>query len=171
MNAVVIVFIAVTVGLALVRKVPVFDEFLAGVKEGAQALVKIAPSLFGLLFAVSLLKASGTLSLISSFLTPLLSKLGFPSELVPMALLRPVSGSASTALLMDVFHDFGPDSLIGRVASVLAGSSETTFYAVSMYFGCIGVRRLRHTLAAAIAADLTAFIMSAVTVRLLFYSG
>ena len=95
--------------------------------------------------------------------------LGFPNELVPMALLRPVSGSGSTALLVQVFDTNGPDSFAGRIASVLAGSSETTFYATTMYYGFIRIKNIRHTLFAAIAADLTAAIMSVITVNLFFY--
>ncbi len=161
------VFAGIIVVFGLVRRVPVFDTFIQGAREGFFTLWQIAPTLLGLIFAVSLLRTSGATDVICGFLSPLADAVGFPVEVVPMALLRPVSGGGSTALLMSVFDSCGPDSFAGRVASVLAGSSETTFYAVTLYFGSVGVRKTRHTLIAAVAADLTAMILSAVTVRLL----
>ena len=138
-------FAAVILIYGLIKRVPVFDTFLEGAREGFLTLWQIAPTILGLLFAEAV---------------------GFPAEVVPMAMLRPVSGSGATALLLSVFRDCGPDSFAGRVASVLAGSSETTFFAVTMYFGSVGIRNVRHTLLAAIAADLTAMVLSAVTTRL-----
>ena len=153
----------------LFRRVPVFELFLEGAKEGLRTLWNIAPAITGLMFAVSLLRASGATEALCRLLTPLSEAIGFPAEIVPMALLRPVSGSGATALLLSVFADSGPDSFAGRVASVLAGSSETTFYAVAMYYGSIRVKYTRHTLPAALAADFTALVMSVATVRLFFY--
>ncbi len=160
------VFAAVIVIFGLFRRVPVFDCFTRGVLEGVAVLRQIAPSVMGLVFAVQLLQSGGAVDFICQAVTPLADALGFPAEVVPMMLLRPVSGSGSTALLVSVFEKCGADSFAGRVASVIAGSSETTFYAVAMYYGCIGVTKTRHTLPAAIAADLTAFVVSVVTVRL-----
>lgn len=159
-------FAGIIVAFALIKRVPVFDTFIQGAQEGFWTLYKIAPTIIGLVFAVSLLRSSGAVDVICSAAAPLAAKLGFPKEIVPMAMLRPVSGSGSTALLVSVFEDCGPDSFAGRVASVLAGSSETTFYATAMYFGSIGIKKIRHTLIAAIAADFTALVMSVVTVRL-----
>ena len=160
-------FAAVIIVFAFVRRVPVFDAFLEGVREGFMTLLQIAPTILGLVFAVSLLRVSGAIDVICAAAAPFADAVGFPKEVVPMAMLRPVSGSGSTALLISVFESCGPDSFAGRVASVLAGSSETTFYATAMYFGCIGVKHIRHTLIAAIAADITAMILSAVTVSLM----
>ena len=162
------VFAAVIVIFGLVRRVPVFDCFLQGAREGLLTLYRIAPTVMGLVFAVKLLQSSGAVDALCRFIQPAADALGFPKEVVPMALLRPVSGSGASALLIDVFDSCGADSFAGRVASVLAGSSETTFYAVAMYYGSVGVKHIRHTLAAAIAADLTAFAVSVVTVRLFF---
>ena len=161
-------FAAVIVIFGLVRRVPVFDCFIQGAREGFATLYQIAPSLLGLMFAVGLLRSSGAIDVICGLLEPAARAIGFPAEVIPMAMLRPVSGGGSSALLISVFEDCGPDSFPGRVASVLAGSSETTFYAVTMYFGCIGVKKIRHTLAAAVAADLTAMLLSAVLTRLFF---
>ena len=159
-------FAAVIIIFGLIKRVPVFDCFLEGAKEGFLTLYRIAPTILGLVFAVGLLRSSGAIDVICTALSPFADAVGFPVEVVPMALLRPVSGGGSTALLISVFEDCGPDSFAGRVASVLAGSSETTFFAITMYFGSVGVKRIRHTVIAAVAADLTAMIMSAALVRL-----
>lgn len=161
-------FACIIVVFGLFKRVPVFDIFLKGAKEGMQILYSIAPTIIGLVFAVDLLRSSGAIDAICNFIEPVADYLGFPKEIVPMVLLRPVSGSGSTALLTSLYEQCGPDSFAGRVASVLAGSSETTFYAIAMYFGCIKVRKIRHTLFAAIIADITAAVMSVLTVRLYF---
>lgn len=162
------VFACIIVVFGLIKRVPVFDIFLKGAKEGMQILYNIAPTIIGLVFAVDLLRSSGAIDAICNFIEPVADFLGFPKEIVPMVLLRPVSGSGSTALLTSLYEQCGPDSFAGRVASVLAGSSETTFYAIAMYFGCIKVKKIRHTLFAAIIADITAAVMSVLTVRLYF---
>lgn len=161
-------FACIIVVFGLIKRVPVFDVFLKGAKEGMQILYNIAPTIIGLVFAVDLLRSSGAIDAICNFIEPVADHLGFPKEIVPMVLLRPVSGSGSTALLTSLYEQCGPDSFAGRVASVLAGSSETTFYAIAMYFGCIKVKKIRHTLFAAIIADITAAVMSVLTVRLYF---
>lgn len=161
-------FAGIVVVFGLVKKVPVFDVFLKGAKEGIQLLYSIAPTIMGLVFAVDLLKSSGAINAVCNLIAPTSEFLGFPKEIVPMVLLRPVSGSGSTALLTSLYEDCGPDSFAGRVASVLAGSSETTFYAIAMYYGCVKIKKTRHTLFAAIMADLTAAIMSIITVRIFF---
>lgn len=161
-------FACIIVVFGLIKRVPVFDIFLKGAKEGMQILYNIAPTIIGLVFAVDLLRSSGAIDAICNFIEPAADFLGFPKEIVPMVLLRPVSGSGSTALLTSLYEQYGPDSFAGRVASVLAGSSETTFYAIAMYFGCIKVKKIRHTLFAAIIADITAAVMSVLTVRLYF---
>ena len=161
-------FACIIVVFGLIKRVPVFDIFLKGAKEGMQILYSIAPTIIGLVFAVDLLRSSGAIDAICNFIEPVADYLGFPKEIVPMVLLRHVSGSGSTALLTSLYEQCGPDSFAGRVASVLAGSSETTFYAIAMYFGCIKVKKIRHTLFAAIIADITAAVMSVLTVRLYF---
>lgn len=163
------VFAGLVVIFGLVRRVPVFDVFLKGAKEGIMLLYNIAPTIMGLVFAVDLLRSSGAIDVICDFVSPAADLLGFPKEIVPMVLLRPVSGSGSTALLTSLYQDCGPDSFAGQVASVLAGSSETTFYAVAMYFGSIKVKKIRHTLVAALLADFTAAVMSIITVRFFIF--
>lgn len=149
------------------RKVPVFDVFVSGAREGAVSCFDILPSLVGLILAVNMLSASGALDLVSSFLRPAALALGLPPEVMPLALMRPVSGSGSNALLLQLFRDYGPDSFVGRVASVMNGSTETTFYAIAVYFGAVGIKKTRHTIPAALTADLVGYIASVWAVRLL----
>jgi spore maturation protein B len=151
-----------------VRKVPVFDVFVSGAKEGAMSCFDILPSLVGLILAVNMLSASGALDLVSSALRPAALALGLPPEVMPLALMRPVSGSGSNALLLQLFRDYGPDSFVGRVASVMNGSTETTFYAIAVYFGAVGIKKTRHTIPAALTADLVGYIASVWAVRILF---
>lgn len=165
------VFIAVVIVFGLIKRVPLFDAFVAGAKDGIKTLVSIAPTLVGLIVAVDMLKASGAMDLICNAVTPLADTLGFPKEIVPMVLLRPVSGGGSTALLTGIYKDYGPDSFAGQVASVLAGSTETTFYAIAVYFGSVKIKKIRHTLAAALSADFTAAVMAVLTVRILLGGG
>ncbi len=162
------VVIACIVLFGFFRKVPVFDTFIAGAKEGLQSSVSILPTLVGLIMAVSMLNASGALDLLSSLLAPAASALGLPPQVMPLALIKPISGSGSTAVLTQIYKDCGPDSFAGRVASVMAGSTETTFYAVAVYYGSVGIKKTRHTIPAALVGDLTACILSALAVRIFF---
>lgn len=160
--------IVVFVVFAVVKKVNVFDAFLEGAKEGLHTAYTIVPTLVGLVVAVSMLKASGCMDLLTQWISPVAQRLGFPAQIVPVALLRPVSGAGSTALLVDVLDKYGADSFIGRIVSVMAGSTETTFYAIAVYYSAVGIRKTRHTLFAGLAADFTAVVMSVLTVRLYF---
>lgn len=159
-------FIAVVVIFGLIKKVPIFDTFTYGAREGFRTLYSLAPTLVGLIVAVNMLKASGASDLICSAVSPLAESLGFPKEIVPMVLLRPISGGGATALLTGIYKDYGPDSFAGLTASVLAGSTETTFYAIAVYFGSAGIKKIRHTLLAALAADFTAAVMAVITVKI-----
>lgn len=162
------VTVCLIIVFGLVRRVPVFDSFVAGAKEGISSTVSILPSLVGLIMAVTMLKASGALDMFSSFIAPLAECIGLPPQTMPLALLRPISGSGSTAILTQIFADYGPDSFIGRVASVMMGSTETTFYAIAVYFGAVGIKKTRHAIPAALAADATGYLMSVLAVRLFF---
>lgn len=162
-----VVFLIVVFGL--MRGVPVFDTFVAGAKEGFSSSISILPSLVGLMMAVAMLSASGALDILASFLSPVARLLGLPAQVMPLALIKPVSGSGATAVLVQIFQNNGTESFAGRVAAVMSGSTETTFYAIAVYFGSVGIKKTRHTIPAAITADLTAFIVSALTVKLFFY--
>ena len=159
-------FMAFVVIYGLTKKVSVFEAFTKGAKEGLMTAVAIAPAMIGLVVSVSMLKASSLLDVFTELLKPVCDFLHFPSELVPMSILRPVSGSGSTALLNQALSDYGADSFLGRCASVIAGSTETTFYVVTMYFGYLRIRKIRHTLVSALLADLTAIIFAVISVSL-----
>lgn len=152
----------------LIKKAPLFDQFIEGAKNGLSTSVKILPSLVGLIVAVSMLRASGFFEVACNLLAPFLEKVGFPPELVPMALIRPVSGSAALATVQDIITTYNPDSFVGRCAAVMMGSSETTFYTLAIYFGSVGITKSRYTVKSALLADLTGIVLSVVFVSLLF---
>ncbi|MFQ9950902.1 MAG: spore maturation protein [Clostridium sp.] len=162
------ILIALILLFGFLRKVPLFDTFLEGAKEGMKSTVSIAPALIGLITVVTMLKASGALDLFTAAIRPAAAFLGFPPEVMPLTLLRPVSGSGSIAILDQIFATCGPDSFAGRVASVMMGSTETTFYAIAVYFGAVGIKKTRHTIPAAITADTASFFISTLAVRLFF---
>lgn len=166
MEAVIPVIVAALCVYGLVKRVNIFESFVEGVKEGMQTVRFIAPTMIALLVAVGTLKASGALEWIAELIRPVATAVGFPAELVPMGLLRPVSGSGATAILTNIYETCGADSFVGRCASVVAGSTETTFYAVTMYYGAAGIKKIRHTLVSALVADFTAIVMSVVIVGL-----
>lgn len=155
------------VSFGLVRRIGVYDSFVEGAKSGVESMFGIVAPLVGLIVGISMLRASGVLDLLSELLMPLTSALGIPSEILPLALLRPVSGSGSIAIVNDIFGNFGADSLAGRIASVMMGSTETTFYTIAVYFGAVGIKNSRHTAKAALAADFVGMAMSVAVVRLL----
>ena len=167
MEAIIPIIITALCIYGLVRRVNIFDSFVEGVKEGMGTVKFIAPTMIALLVAVGTLRASGALTYIAELIRPLAEAVHFPTELVPMGLLRPVSGSGATALLTGIYESNGADSFVGRCASVVAGSTETTFYAVTMYYSAAGIKKIRHTLVSALLADFTAIVMSVVTVSLL----
>ena len=160
------VFLIVMFGL--MRGVPLFDTFIIGAKEGFSSAISILPSLVGLMMAVAMLNASGALDILSSLLSPVAAFLGLPQQVMPLALIKPVSGSGATAILTQIFEKNGTESFAGRVAAVMSGSTETTFYAIAVYYGSVGIKKTRHTIPAALTAELAACIISALTVHLFF---
>lgn len=157
-----------TCALALGKKANPYNALLAGGREGLELLVAIVPSLVLLLTAVTMLRASGAMSLLSSFCAPALRFFGIPPETAPLVLIRPISGSAALAVGTELMITYGVDSAIGRTAAVMLGSTETTFYTVSVYFGAAGIKKTRYTLIAALFADFVGFFMAALTTRLFF---
>lgn len=153
---------------ALCRRVDVFSALTTGAGEGLSVVLRILPPLVALLTAVYMLRASGALELLTELLTPVLTFLGIPPETVGLLLIRPVSGSGALAVGSDIMQTYGPDSTIGRTAAVMLGSTETTFYTVAVYYGAAGIRCTRHTIPAALAADITGFLAAAWTVRWMF---
>lgn len=153
---------------AAARRVDVYSALVKGAGTGLETLVRIAPALVGLLTAVYMLRASGALDLLAEALTPLLERLGLPAQLLPLMLVRPISGSAALGVGAELMETYGPDSTLGRTAAVMLGSTETTFYTIAVYFGAVGISKTRYAVPAALCADLTGFLAAAWAVRLLF---
>jgi len=153
---------------ALRRKENAYDLLLEGAAEGLQLLRTIVPSLILLLTAVTMLRASGAMEQCSRFLAPAFQAVGVPPETAMLILVRPISGSAALAVGADLMAAYGPDSYIGRTAAIMLGSTETTFYAISVYFGAAGIRRTRYAVPAALLADLTGFLAASWFSRLFF---
>ena len=160
--------LAVTALLALCRRVDVYTTLTDGAQEGLSVISRILPSLVALLMAVYMLRASGAMEFLGGLLAPALRALGIPEEAAPLLLIRPVSGSAALAVGSELMAQHGADSYLGRVAAVMLGSSETTFYTVAVYFGSAGIRRTRYAVPAALIADAVCFVASAFAVRLFF---
>ena len=150
------------------RRVDVYSALTRGAEDGLTVLLKVLPALVGLLTAVAMFRASGAMEFLTALCAPVLERLGIPPEATPLMLIRPASGSGALAVGTDLIASYGPDSYIGRVAAVMLGSTETTFYTIAVYFGSAGIVRTRHTVPAALAADLTGFLASAFAVRLFF---
>ena len=144
--------------VGLVRKVKVYDVFIEGAKEGFEVAIRIIPFLVGILVAIGMFRGSGAMDLLMAGVRPLIGPTGFPPELVPLAILRSLTGSGSLAFTTDLIKTHGPDSLIARIAATLYGSSETTFYVLAVYFGAVGVRRTRHAVPAALIGDIVAAV-------------
>ncbi len=155
-------------GFGIFKKVNVFDAFLKGAKRGAVSCFNILPALVGLVVAVSMMRASGILEFLSGALSPVLSFFHFPADVLPLALLKPVSGSGAIAIIKSIFEASGVDSHSGRLASVMLGSSETTFYAIAVYFGATKVKNIRYTVFAALVADAVGIIASVILCNIFF---
>lgn len=150
------------------KKVNVYEQFCEGAKEGFWVAVKIMPYLVAILAAIGLLKASGALPAFIDWISPVTSMIGLPGEALPMAFMRPLSGSGSLGVLTDILQEAGPDSYLGLLVSTMMGSTETTFYVIAVYFGAVQIQKLRHTLWVALSADLAGILASVVVVRALF---
>ena len=161
--------IAAVAVCGMVKKIDVYGALVQGAGEGLGVTVKILPPLVGLLTAVYMLRASGALELAAQALGPVLSWLGIPPETVALLLVRPVSGSAALGVGAELINTFGPDSLVGRTAAVMLGSTETTFYTIAVYFGAAGIVKTRYAVPAALCADMAGFIAAAWAVRVIFY--
>ena len=152
----------------LYKRVPVYEAFVEGAKEGFNVAVRIIPYLVAILFAIGMFRASGAMDFMTDALRPVLALIGFPAEVLPMAILRPLTGSGSAALVAEMIQTYGEDSIFVKMAAVMYGSSETTFYVIAVYFGAVNVRRTRHALAAGLTADLAATLLAVWTVYLIF---
>lgn len=152
----------------IIKKVNVYDVFIEGAKESFEMFVSLFPPMLGMILAINLFIKSNCLNYFLSFLSPLLDLLRVPLDIIPMAIMRPISGSSALAILNNILQINGPDSLIGRMASVMQGSTDTTLYVLTLYFGSVGIKKIKHSLWVGLLTDLFAIIMSIIVVNFLF---
>jgi len=155
------------IGFGVFKRVNVYETFIEGATEGVKNLMKIIAPLVGLMVSISVFRASGLLDIIAQVLYPVTSFINMPGDVLPLALLRPVSGSGSLAIVNDIFQTSGVDSQSGRIASVMMGASETTFYTMAIYYGSIGIRKARHTMKAALISDFVGALASVIVVQMM----
>ncbi|MEX0736518.1 MAG: spore maturation protein [Bacteroidota bacterium] len=155
-------------GWGIVKKVRVYEVFVEGAKDGFTTAVRIIPYLVAMLFAIGIFRASGAMEVLSAILTPVTNLIGMPAETLPMALMRPLSGSGSLGIMTELMKVHGPDSFIGILASTMYGSTETTFYVLAVYFGAVQVKNTRHALPAGLIADVFGMLGAVVICRILF---
>jgi spore maturation protein B len=164
--------IPVTIGFILLygtfKKVPTYEAFVEGGKEGIQIAFSVIPYLVGMLVSISIFRASGALEYFMNFLEPVIHFIGIPAEVVPLAMIRTISGNAALGMTTDLIATYGPDSFIGRLASTIQGSTETTLYVLTVYFGAVGIKKMGDALKVGILADILSFILSFLVVLLVF---
>ena len=151
------------------KKVNLYDTFLEGAKEGLITTFNIFPAVIAMVFAINIFLDSNVLIFLLSKLTPILNNLNIPIDIIPMALLRPISGTASLAIMNDIFKEMGPDSYPGRLASVLQGCTDTTVYVLALYFGSVKISKIGHSLQVGLFADLVGIIMAFIITYIFFY--
>lgn len=165
-------FIPVLIGFILLygtfKKVPTYESFVEGGKEGIKIAISIIPFLVGMLVAISIFRASGALEYIMNAIRPWMEAIGIPAEIVPLAFIRPISGTAALGMTSDLIAAHGPDSFIGRLASVLQGSTDTTFYVLTVYFGAVGIKKMGDALKVGLWADLVGIIVAIIVVTLVW---
>ncbi len=162
------VFIFVVLGYGYIKGVNVYDSFIEGAKEGLTTAFRVLPYMVAIFVAIGIFRSSGAMDVLITVIAPVTNLLGIPPSILPLAIIRPMSGIASTSMLAEMFRLYGPDSYIGRVASTMMGSTETVFYTISVYYGSIGVKKTRHTVWAALLADLAGLIASIVVCNMVF---
>jgi spore maturation protein B len=162
----VLIFFIVIYGV--IKKVKIYEAFVEGAKEGFNVGVRIIPYLVAMLVAIGIFRASGAMEILATILSPVTKWIGMPSEALPMAIIRPLSGSGALGVVSDIIKTHGPDSLIGKMVSVMMGSSETTFYVLAVYFGAIGITRTRQAVLGGIVVDIVAVLTSVLLVNLIF---
>lgn len=151
--------IILIIGYGLIKRERVFDTFLDGAKQGIETTIKIIPSIIGIMVAIGVFNSSGLMDIITSFISPITNFFGIPKQVAPLALMRPISGSASLGMLNQVLQEFDANSTIGKIASCIMGCTETTFYTIAVYFGAVGIKNTRYVLPVALIADLIAIVV------------
>ena len=167
MIAIPIIFVIILI-MAQIKKVDIFNEFIAGAKSGAKTVFEIFPSLLGLIVAISVFRESGGMDVIILFLEPIANIFKIPKEVLPLAILRPISGSASLAMVSDIIKTYGVDSFIGKLSAVMMGSTETILYTLSIYLGSVGVKKIRYTLIVAILVEVLGLYVAVKCCRWVF---
>lgn len=165
-------FIPLLIGFILIygtfKRVPTYESFVEGGKEGIKIAVSIIPFLVGMLVAISIFRASGALDALMNWIRPFMKMMGVPAEIIPLLIIRPISGTAALGMTSDLIAVYGPDSFIGRLASVLQGSTDTTFYVLTVYFGAVGIKKMGDALKVGLLADVVGIVVSIFVVALIF---
>ncbi len=162
------IFIFIIVFYGVKKKINVYDTFLEGAKEGLMTTFSIFPAVIAMIFAINIFLDSNFLGFVMKALSPIIGNINVPLEIIPMAILRPVSGTASLAIMNDIFKTFGPDSFVGRLASILQGCTDTTIYVIALYFGTVKITKIRHALWGGLFADLIGIIAAIILTNLFF---
>jgi spore maturation protein B len=160
--------VILVLGIGALKRVKVYESFVEGAKEGFNVAVRIIPYLVAMLVAIAMFRASGAMGVLTILVSPLTDLIGMPSEVLPMALMRPLSGSGSLGVMSELMEVHGPDSLIGFIASTMFGSTETTFYVIAVYFGAVNIRRTRYAIPAGLAADIAGLLAAVLICRMIF---
>lgn len=163
-------FIVFVLGYGYIKKVHVYDTFIEGAKDGLSTVVRVFPYMVAMFVAIGIFRSSGAMDILVKILSPITTLVGIPGEILPLALMRPVSGIASTGILGELYKTYGPDSYIGRVASTMMGSTETIFYTLSIYFGAVGIKKIRYTLWGSLLADIAGLLASIIICSIVFGS-
>jgi spore maturation protein B len=150
------------------KKINVYDAFVEGSKESFEMILAMFPNLLGMILAINIFLKSNVLTYMTDFFAPVFNLIKVPIEIIPMAIMRPISGSSSLAILNNLLKDYGPDSFIGRLGSVIQGSTDTTLYVLTLYFGSVGIKKIKYALWAGLLSDLIAIICSIIVVNILF---
>jgi len=162
-----IVLFIITYGL--IKKVEIYDEFIEGVKEGLEVCLKLFPTMFAMVMSIDILIKSNILYDLTILIKPLLDVIKFPKELLPLSIMKPISGGSSLILMNNILSTYGPDSYLGRIASVIQGSTDTTIYIIGLYYSSIGIKKIKYSLIVGLLADLCAITISIIIIILLFY--
>lgn len=167
-NYIIPIIVLIIVLYALKKRVDIYDTFIDGTKESFDMTLKVFPNLLAMVFGVNIFLKSGVLDFIFNNLKPIFSYINVQIEILPMAIMRPISGSASLAILNDIFLNYGPDSFIGTIASIIQGSTDTTFYVLTLYFGSIGIKKIRYAMWAGLFSDLVGIVTAIILGNVLF---
>lgn len=166
---IIVIIVLFIIIYGLVKKVDIYDEFLKGALESFSMFKKIFPCLLAMIFGVNIFLKSGLIEFIYKLFLPVFNLINIPVEILPMMIMRPISGTSTLAILNEIFSKYGPDSLIGTLGSIIQGATDTTFYVVTLYFGSIGIKKIRYALKAGLFADLIGIVSSIIIVKIMFH--